>query len=311
MSVLQGIEFLFNNRNHVTVDNVVEGARKVGSDGFAAAKAFREGAASFDRQIIDGLIRTADGWNFSASDRQVEIAEENEAFVALIVTTFRTAGRGVSDPLSNLIETSLAGFFIAMTNEDVKIKATDAIRNQSQRTAGKKAAKKLLTKKLVPYIIQEIVKSHAFKNFAARLGLAAGAAETGIGVPVALVLIQSFLQEASKASRRLRILDPNLFFKLRGAPLPLGTQIKKVTMLGLDAEIGRSHAKKPRNLNPTQPHKAKPVPKPAGLDMLYFLAEPHLGPYIRASVFARNNPEAFTKVMGFLANLDSRILQQK
>ena len=132
-----------------------------------------------------------------------------------------------------------------------------------------------------------------------KLSIAAGSAETGAGIPLGLLGFQGLLQEAALASRRLRKIAPVLHSELRREPPSLGAQIRRLSVATNPHTYRLQQALS--KLDPELRRKRAQQAKPAGLDMVYFLAESQLRPYVYGIAFARHNKATFQAIVNFLS----------
>ncbi|MDF0604793.1 hypothetical protein HZU77_003870 [Neisseriaceae bacterium TC5R-5] len=70
---------------------------------------------------------------------------------------------------------------------------------------------KQVVNKVVNKIAITIAGTAAFKQLATKLGVSVGTSATGVGIPIALVLIQGTLQRSSLAAQRLKRKNATLY----------------------------------------------------------------------------------------------------
>lgn len=235
------------------------GAVKSGArSAWRGTKKVARGAVSVGKDIYHGADRTIEGLNFFDQDRQVEIAVENEMVVKLVTNTFKSAVGAASNPLTQLAGAILGAYMITVPDDVIEEMAKDAGVSYAPTAVGKYLGK-LVAAKITERVLRRVVKTKLFKMLAKKIGISAGAAATGVGAPISLLMWQGMAQKASKASRRLKKIDPKLHRELR---------------------------------------------RKGGLDMLYFIAEKQLKPYVHGVAMARKNPKVFEFMLRALSAID-------
>ena len=182
---------------------------------------FGQGAAGIFKGLWRGLKRTGRGYRPS---KMAEVGLENERARELL---FRIAKTGVahSGPLFLTIELTvgyLTGtIFDGLAPELRKRIVAKAVRGgiraapgiaakSAGKTVAKAVAKKLATQ-LATRLAGRIARSALYKTVLRRVAVAAAVGSSGVGIPIALLMLQGIIERASEARKRLMKDVPALY----------------------------------------------------------------------------------------------------
>ncbi|MBM7066088.1 hypothetical protein [Actibacterium sp. 188UL27-1] len=218
-------------------------------DAWSVAKGLGEGALSVGEDFVGGIERTAEGLGVRGTDRIVEIGTENEILWGLLTKTVNTSISVAGNPLTAAITRVIVEYYEFLPEDLALDAAKKAGASVAPGMAGKAIAK-AIAKKLATRLALKVAASTAFKQLATKLGISAGTTASGVGIPISLALFQGTAQRASKGSRKLKMLDRQIWSDLR---------------------------------------------KSGGLDMIYFLVEKPLEPYMAGIILARKSQPLFER----------------
>lgn len=246
MGVLGFLEDRYNGAVDLGVDAI-----DLGNDAWKLSKRTAKAAVSVGGDIVSGADRTIEGLNFLDRERQAEIGLENELIAGLLKRAFVTAIQNGTNPLNLLVSVTVGAYVVHVPDSALAALTKDVGAKVLPHVAGRVLGKKLATM-IVARVLNRVAATMLFKNLARNFGLAAGAAGTGVGIPVSLLILQGAAQKASAASHRMLRIDPELHRELR---------------------------------------------RQGGLDLLYFVAENELRPYVNGIALARKNPKLFDAII--------------
>jgi hypothetical protein len=176
--------------------------------------ALGKGVCSAGMDIVYGIERTGEGLGIRGADRVAQIGSENEYLAKLLVELLKHGVTTIQSPLFRIIVEILVEYYSHFP-EPVLKKLAKAAAVGAGYMAGRMVIGKALAKAVAVRIAGVIASSVAYKQFARKLCVSAGAGSTGIGIPITLLMLQGVAQRASNGSKRLSREFPELYRKLR------------------------------------------------------------------------------------------------
>ncbi len=176
------------------------------------AVAIGGGVYSVGEDVVLGVQRSAQGFGTSGLGRITQIGFENEALTDLLADLVRF---GVSErsPLAKIICTVLEQYY-GHIPEHILRKIYKKAGLGALYVGGRLVLGRYIANFIAIKIARKIATTVAYKQFAKKLTVSAGAASTGIGIPISMLMFQGVAQRASNGRVRLMKKYPALYLKL-------------------------------------------------------------------------------------------------
>ncbi len=177
------------------------------------ASSVGDGVVSVGEDLVGGVRRTGRGLNIFDTAEGARIGAENERAYGVIVSLVRNESvirKTVSIAIQDIYDKLPAN-----KKEIVNDKLIEAGVRLGGYVTGRMIVGSAIARRIALKIAGRIASGQVYKMIAKKIGVSAGASATGIGIPIALLMLQGVLERAARASRKLARENPELYRELK------------------------------------------------------------------------------------------------